>query len=90
MLYKGILYAQQILDLDRPVVVRVEPPSDKRERERLRVLLEGMRVTVNGKTYHVGGLVKRLGGEKLAPWVYLIPKKNLPELEKRVTVTVYG
>ena len=82
VLYKGILYAQQILDLEKPVIVKVEPPSDKRAREKLRVLLEGKRVTVNGKTYHVGGLVKKLGGKKLAPWVYLIPKKNVRELEK--------
>jgi len=83
--YKGILYAQQILDLDKPVVVRVEPPKDKREREKLRVLLEGKRVTINGKTYHVGGLVKKLGGERLSPWIYLLPKKNLPRLRRLLT-----
>ena len=80
VLYKGIVYAQQILSLDRPVIVRVEPPKDKRERERLRAMLEGKRVTVRGKTYHVGGLVRRLGGERIAPWVYLIPRRNLPRL----------
>ncbi len=84
VLYRGILYAQSILDLDRPVVVKVEPPGDKSARERLRVLLEGKRVTVKGKTYHVGGLVKRLGGERLAPWVYLVPKRALPELERQL------
>ena len=80
VLYRGILYAQQVLSLDRPVIVRVEPPEDKRERERLRVVLEGKRVKVKGKTYHVGGLVKKLGGERIAPWVYLVPRRSLPRL----------
>ena len=79
-LYKGIVYANQILSLDRPVLVKVEPPKDKRERERLRVLLEGKRVTVKGRTYRVNGLVKRLGGERIAPWIYLVPRRNLPKL----------
>ena len=82
VLYRGILYAQALLDLDKPIVVKVEPPRDKRERERLRVLLEGKRVTVKGKTYHVGSLVKRLGGERLAPWTYIVPKSRLPALAK--------
>ena len=84
VLYKGILYAQTILDLDKPIVVRVEPPKDKRARERLRALLEGKRVTVKGRTYRVGGLVKRLGGERLAPWLYLLPKRSVPELQKHL------
>ena len=70
----------------------MEPPKDKRERERLRVLLEGKRATVRGKTYHVGGLVKRLGGERIALWTYLVPRRNLPKLlasvEKRARVTM--
>jgi hypothetical protein len=37
VLYRGILYAQSILDLERPVLVKVDPPRDKRERERLRI-----------------------------------------------------
>ncbi len=80
VLYKGILYAQGILSLDKPVIVKVEPPRDKRGREKLRVLLEGKRVTVKGKTYHVGGLIKELGGRRIAPWTYLVPKRNLPRL----------
>jgi len=50
------------LDLERPVLVKVDPPRDKRERERLRTLLEGKRVTIKGRTYHVDGLIKKLGG----------------------------
>ena len=46
-------------------------PEDKLERERLRVMLEGKRVTVKGKTYRVAGLVEKLGGERIAPWTYL-------------------
>ena len=67
VLYKGIAYAQQLLSLDRPVIVKVELPRDKRERERLRVALEGKRVTVKGITYHVDGLLKRLGAKRIAP-----------------------
>ncbi|MEB3755569.1 MAG: hypothetical protein GSR79_01725 [Desulfurococcales archaeon] len=82
VLYKGILYAQQLLSLDKQVIV--EPSKDKHERERLRVLLEGKRVTVKGRTYHVGGLVKKLNGQRLAPWIYLLPKKNVPKLTMHV------
>jgi len=85
VLYRGMVYAEQILSLDKPVVVRVEPPRDKREREKLRVILEGKRVTVKGRTYHVGGLVKKLNGEKIAPWAYLVPRKNLPKLLASIT-----
>jgi hypothetical protein len=82
--YRGVAYAQAILDLDRMIPVKVEPPRDKRERERLRALLEGKRVLVNDRTYHTRGLVERLGGKRLAPWVYLIPKRGLPRLRDRV------
>ncbi|MCE4606182.1 MAG: hypothetical protein F7B59_02490 [Desulfurococcales archaeon] len=84
VLYKGILYAQSILDLDRPVLIKITPPRDKNEREKLRVLIEGKRITIKGKTYHVGGLLKKLGGEKLAPWIYLIPKRNIPQLKTKL------
>ncbi len=80
VLYKGIVYAEQVLSLDKRVIVKVEPPKDKLERERLRVMLEGKRVTVKGRTYHVGGLVKKLGGGRIAPWVYLVPRRSLPRL----------
>ena len=83
VLYRGILYAQSILDLERPVLVKVDPPRDKRERERLRTLLEGKRVTIKGRTYHVDGLIKKLGGEKIAPWIYLVPKKSIKEIEEK-------
>ena len=83
MLYRGILYAYSILDLERPVLVKVDPPRDKRERERLRTLLEGKRVAVRGKTYYVGGLLRRIGGEKIAPWIYLVPKKSIKEIEEK-------
>ncbi len=33
VLYRGILYAHSILDLERPVLVKVDPPGDRRERE---------------------------------------------------------
>ncbi len=82
--YRGLVYARQVLSLDKPVLVKVEPPSGKRKRERLRVLLEGKRVSVRGRTYHVGGLIRMLGGERIAPWIYLVPRRNLPELLKRV------
>jgi hypothetical protein len=81
ILYRGILYAQSILDLEKPVLVKVDPPRDKRER--LRTLLEGKRVAVRGKTYYVGGLLKRIGGEKIAPWIYLVQKKSLKEIEEK-------
>ncbi len=84
VLYKGILYAEQILSLDKPIIVKVEPPKDKRARERLRVLLEGKRVTIKGRTYHVGGLTKKLGGQRMAPWTYLLPRRNVPKLIKQV------
>ena len=84
VLYRGILYAQSILVLDRPILVKITPPRDKNEREKLRVLVEGKRITVKGKTYHVGGLLKKLGGEKLAPWIYLIPRRNLPQLKTKL------
>jgi hypothetical protein len=83
VLYRGILYAQSILDLERPVLVKVDPPRDKRERERLRTLLEGKRVTIKGRTYHVDGLIKKLGGEKIAPWIYLVPKKSIKEIDEK-------
>ena len=89
VLYKGVLYAEQILSLDKPVIVRIEPPRDKRERERLRVLLKGKRVTIKGKTYHVGGLVKKLSGQRIAPWIYLLPRKNLPKLLEQVKPRTY-
>ena len=87
VLCRGMLYAEQILSLGKPVVVRVKPPRDKREREKLRVLLEGKRVTVRGRTYRVGGLVKKLGGEKIAPWVYLVPRKSIPALRETLTAS---
>ncbi|MDT7889844.1 MAG: hypothetical protein RQ885_12845 [Desulfurococcales archaeon] len=56
VLYRGILYAQSILDLEKPVLIRVDPPRDKRER--LRALLEGKRVTIKRRTYRIEGLLK--------------------------------
>ncbi len=92
VLYRGIVYAEQVLSLDKPVIVKVEPPKDKLERERLRVLLEGKRVTVKSRTYHVDGVVKKLNGERIAPWTYLLPRRNLPKLlaivEKKAKVTM--
>ncbi len=84
VLYRGILYAKQILSMEELVIIKVEPPKDKKEREKLRVLLEGKRVTVKGKTYHVGGLVKKLGGKRIASWIYLLPKKTIPKLLEQI------
>jgi len=78
--WRGIAYAQTILDLERSVIIRIDPPKDRLEREKLRVLLEGKRITIRGKTYVVGGLIEKLSGYRVAPWVYLVPKKNLPKL----------
>ncbi|GAY25388.1 hypothetical protein ATG_05910 [Desulfurococcaceae archaeon AG1] len=80
MLYRGILYAYSILDLEKPVLIKIEPPVDKRER--LRTMLEGRRVTVRGKTYWVGGLLKKIRGERIASWVYLMLKKSIKAIEE--------
>ena len=82
VLYKGIVYAEQILSLDKLAVVKVKPPKDKREQERLRALLESRRVTAKDKNYRVGGLADELRAESLAPWVYLVPRRSLPELRR--------
>ena len=78
-LYRGILYAQQVLSLDKPILVKVKPPNDRRRRERLRTLLEGRR---KGEVRQ--GLVERLGGERIAPWTYLVPRRAIPKLLKHV------
>jgi len=80
VLYKGIAYSQTLLDLEKPVIVKVEAPRNKREREKLRVLIEGKRVTVKGRTYHVGGLLRKISAKKIAPWIYMVPKKQVPKL----------
>ena len=81
--WKGVAYAQVLLDLEKPVVVKVIPPRDRRAKGRLRYLIEGTTVSARGG-YRVGGLLKRVGGEKLAPWIYLIPKKKLAEFHQTV------
>jgi len=50
----------------------------------LRYLIEGTTTSVNGRRYRVGGLLKKIGGERLAPWIYLIPKKKLAEFHQTV------
>ncbi|MCD6509004.1 MAG: hypothetical protein J7L11_01240 [Thermoprotei archaeon] len=82
--WRGVAYAQLLLNLEKPVVVKITPPRDKRTRERLRYLIEGTTVGARGRRYRVGGLLKRIGGEKLAPWIYLIPKKKLAEFHQTV------
>ncbi len=77
--YRGILYAQAILDLEKPVLVKIIPPRDRRGREKLRVFLEGKR-TSRKKIRSVRGFIGEIGGEKIAPWIYIVPKKNLPKL----------
>jgi len=88
VLYRGILYAHAILDSERPALVKVTPPKEKLEREKLRVFLEGKRISIKGKTYRVGGLVKKLRGKRVAPWIYLIPKKNIAEIQKYAHIEV--
>lgn len=82
--WRGLCYAHVFVDMERLVVVKIKPPSNKTEREKLRVLLEGKRVTLRRRTYHVGGLIKRLGGKKLAPWIYLVSKKDLHKLAQYI------
>ena len=86
--WRGRLRAHILQEAMRPALVRVKPPKHKSERERLRVLLEGKRVTVRGKTYHVGGLIKKLGGIKVAPWVYLVPRDKLEELARHAKLEI--
>jgi len=78
--------ARALLALDKLhlALVRVETPRDKGQRERLRHLLEGVTVTTRGRRRRSRGLVERLGGQKAAPWLYLVPKTRIQELEKTV------
>ena len=76
VLYRGAVYASAILDLDRSVPVAVDPPRDRRVRERLRRLLDGG----NG----AGGIVRDLDGERIAPWVYMVPKGSLHKLKSEL------
>lgn len=78
--WRGACYAQTLLNLEKPAVVKVEPPKDPRARERLRYLLEGARISRGNKVYRVGGLLKKLGGRRLAPWVYVVVRKQVPQL----------
>ena len=75
VLYKGILYAEQLLSLEKPVLVIVKPPEDERARQEIKALLEG-----EDGTRHAEGLIRELGGIKVAPWVYLIPRSKIEPL----------
>jgi len=82
---RGVRYGETKLDLeDRLVVVKVEAMKDKRERERLRVLLEGRKRNVRGRIRRTAGLIESLGGVRLAPWVYLVPKRAVSEIRRAV------
>jgi hypothetical protein len=72
------------IELEKPVLVKVIPPKDRTQREKLRVLIEGKRATMWRRVYRAGGLLKKVNGGKVAPWVYLIPRKNLPAFTKSI------
>jgi len=80
--WRGLARALLALDKVRPVVVRIEPPTGRVERERLRHLLEGTTVTKAGRRRRSQGLIGKLGGVKLAPWLYVVPRVKLQELRK--------
>lgn len=82
--WRGVAYAQTILDLEKLLVIKVKPPRSKREREKLRILLEGKRISTKRKTYTVEGMIKKLSGDRIAPWIYVVPKKALPKLLKLI------
>ena len=79
--WRGVAYAQVLLDLEKPVVVRVIPPRDRRARERLRYLIEGTTTSARGGRYRVGGLLKRIGREAST---LDLPKKKLAEFHQIV------
>jgi len=83
--WRGKVRALLALDKLRMVLVKVEPPREHRAREKLRHILEGVTVTEQGRRRRSKGLVEKLGGRKVAPWLYLVPKTALQELEKTVT-----
>lgn len=85
--WKGRTKALTILLNRTPAIVKIIPPKNKAKREKLRVILEGKRGTIKGKTYHVGGLVKKLGGKRLAPWIYIIPRNQLHKLKSATNKT---
>ena len=74
---KGLLYAEQFKER----IVVIEPPSDMRLREKLRVALEGVRVAKN-KRY--GGLLKKINAKKIRPWVYSVQGFEIPYIERVV------
>ncbi len=74
---RGLLYAEQF----KEDIIVIKPPSDPIARERLRVKIEGVRVS-RGKRY--GGLAKKIGAKRLHPWVYAMPGFKIPKLEKVV------
>jgi len=82
--WRGKARALLALDKLRMILVRVKPPKDRRHREKLRHTLEGVTVTAGGRRRRSRGLVERLGGKKIAPWLYLVFGTTLQELEKVV------
>ncbi len=82
--WRGKARALLALDKLRMILVKVEPPRDRRAREKLRHILEGVAVTEQGRRRRSRGLVERLEGQKVAPWLYLVPRTGLQELEKTV------
>ncbi len=77
---KGLLYAEQF----REKIVVIEPPSEPKQREKLRVELEGVR----GKNKSHSGLVNKIGARKIRPWVYYVQGFKIPHIER--TVKKYG
>ncbi len=78
---KGLLYAEQF----REKIVVIEPPSEPKQREKMRVKLEGVRVSKN-KSH--SGLVNEIGARKIRPWVYYVQGFKIPYIER--TVKKYG
>ena len=74
---KGLLYAEQFKER----IVVIEPPSDMKLREKLRVALEGVRVAKN-KRY--GGLMKKINAKKIRPWVYSVQGFEIPYIQRVV------
>ena len=74
---KGLLYAEQFKER----IVVIAPPSDMNLREKLRVMLEGVRVAKN-KRY--GGLIKKINAKKIRPWVYSVRVFEIPKIARIV------
>jgi len=82
--WRGICYGNMLLSLDALTVVRVEPPKDVRLRERLRYRMEGARISRGGRMHRTGGVLRKLEGRRLAPWIYVVKKRDVGHIAKLV------